>query len=631
MTSDSNSRTAKFVSLTGLVLTVLGCGLLSATFGKSPLIATFRTLFLHLGAGLLVTSAGFAASGVDALALRVGPFQAFRPSARIVRFLPRPLSAVATPLLRLADRFAAIDWLGDWASIVATILLCSMAVLAGIEAWRREPFTPAISSGPPLLAILGAASFLVLVLERFCIVAGGSKSTQMPPLVGLLRVLLLTLLGLALSLALQWLAIPFYSIPERLVLALSILVALELTLRATRYVFIPLPPLQRRGSHAYSFVASLLGSKRPSWRSIRETMRAEFGIDLGRSWALSFIRRAAMPLLLGMITAAWLLSGVSTLGVRERAVYEAFGTPKAVFGPGLHVHLPWPFGRLQPVEFGVAHEISVALREVSDSHLDGAVKGTIEGEAPTGADRLWEASRPTEASYLVASNQNGQETFEVLNIDLHVTYRTGLSDEAALNAVYRLQSASDVVRVTASRILALHFARETLSHVLDQNREAFIHEFQAELQKEVSALSDSIDILAVIIETIHPPAGVATAYQQVQAAAIEAVTRVANARGDAARDVHEAEANATEARDAALAQAEETVADAKVGTALFVGDVEAYREGGAAFLFERRLAVLGGVMTPEKHVVIVDSRVPTSGAQMLESRAVQPPSVLPQN
>jgi len=354
-------------------------------------------------------------------------------------------------------------------------------------------------------------------------------------------------------------------------------------------------------------------------------MSGQFGIDLGRSWALGFIRRALAPMIAGLLLCGWLMTGVSALGLGERAIYEAFGKPQAVFHSGLHVYLPWPFGRLKPVEYGTVHQIPIAF---PDAEIYGAPmaekavadKGTIEGPQPVSADRLWEASRPTEASYLVASNQNGQETFEVINVDLRIAYRIGMNDAAAMSAAYSLASPQDLIRAAAGRMLARYFARYTLSAILGQDRETFIRNFQKELQARLGTLSASIDILSVVIETIHPPAGAAEAYQEVQAASIEAVTKIANARGDAIRDVRQAEADATEARDGATAQAAETVADAKVGTALFAGDAQAYRAGGQAFLFEKRLTILGAAITPDTPVTILDSRIPASQLQMLQMR-----------
>ncbi len=169
-------------------------------------------------------------------------------------------------------------------------------------------------------------------------------------------------------------------------------------------------------------------------------------------------------------------------------------------------------------------------------------------------------------------------------------------------------------------MLARYFARYTLSAILGQDRETFILNFQKELQARLNTLSASVDILSVVIETIHPPAGAAEAYQQVQAASIEAVTKIANAKGDAVRDVRQAEADATEARDGATAMAAETVADAKVGTALFAGDAQAYRAGGQAFLFEKRLGILGAAITADTPVTILDARIPANQLQMLQMR-----------
>jgi len=70
----------------------------------------------------------------------------------------------------------------------------------------------------------------------------------------------------------------------------------------------------------------------------------------------------------------------------ERAVYEAFGNPQGVSIPGLHVYLPWPFGRLKPVEYGVVHQIPIAFldeeiygKAIAEKTVVG--KSTIEGEA----------------------------------------------------------------------------------------------------------------------------------------------------------------------------------------------------------------------------------------------------------
>lgn len=614
--------------VTALLLLAAGAGLLIAALLRHGAAPYLKPLFFVLAGALLVAAAGFLSAWLTAWRLSRGPHRHRSIDWSFKRPMPGPVEDMRRRVLIALNRITAIDWRGDWLPVAAAVLPSLLALFALFKGWRNEAFLPAARL-PWITGTLVALAFPLLVLERR--LASAARAAEARPLTYLLRLVLFTLMGLALAHALRWFALPLPAAVEHAVILFDGLVAAELALRGLSYIFVPLPPPMAR-RHAASLAASLLQWQRPSLTAIQASISGQFGIDLGRSWALGYIRRATLPMLGGMAVAAWLLTGVSTLGLSERAVAEAFGRPLAVSHPGLHIGLPWPFGRLRPVEYGVVHEIPIAFldAEVYGAPMTNPAAApetpTIEGPQPTGADRLWEASRPTEASYLVASGQNGQQNFEIINIDLRIIYRIGLSDAAALSAAYSLAAPDDLIRAAAGQMLARYFARYTLSAILGQDRETFIRNFQKELQARINTLSDSIDVLGVVIETIHPPAGAAEAYQQVQAAGIDAITKVASARGDAVRDVRQAEADAIQARDGATAQAAETIADAKVGTALLAGDVEAWRAGGQAFLFEKRLATLTGAITPDTPMVILDSRIPASQLQMMQ---IRPPAAQP--
>ncbi|MFW6108520.1 MAG: heavy metal translocating P-type ATPase, partial [bacterium] len=67
----------------------------------------------------------------------------------------------------------------------------------------------------------------------------------------------------------------------------------------------------------------------------------------------------------GLALAAWLLSGVHVVRVGEVGVVQRFGqvvTP--VEGPGLHVRLPWPFGRHRRVRQAEARRVEIGFRTV---------------------------------------------------------------------------------------------------------------------------------------------------------------------------------------------------------------------------------------------------------------------------
>ena len=624
MSQAGQPRVSRPELLPGFLFLVIGVGLLGTGLYRTSLPVYFRPIFFELAAALLVAAAGFLTTFVTAQARARARYRRGPVTRRFTRPLPRALDTARMQLYRAADKIVSVDWRGDWLAVIVAVLLASLALFAGFKAWRTDGAVPPVSKDQVIVGAMIVLAFPLLVLERRFAALRPATAPEGKSLTYLLRLLIFTLMGLGLAYALRWFALPFATVTERAVLAFIMLVSLELMLRGASYIFLPLPPLGER-RHGSSLIASLLRLQKPSLKAIQASVSGSFGIDLGRSWALGFIRRATLPMAAGLVFSGWLMTGVTALNLSERAVYESFGKPQAVFHSGLHVYLPWPFGRLKPVEYGVVHQIPIAFldEEVYGKPMAEktvAEKSTIEGPQPASADRLWEASRPTEASYLVASNQNGRENFEVINVDLRIAYRIGLTDEAALSAAYSLESPEDLIRASAGRMLARYFARYTLSAILGQDRETFILNFQKELQARLNTLSASVDILSVVIETIHPPAGAAEAYQQVQAASIEAVTKIANARGDAVRDVRQAEADATEARDSATAMAAETVADAKVGTALFAGDAQAYRAGGQAFLFEKRLGILGGAITADTPVTILDARIPANQLQMLQMR-----------
>lgn len=621
------SGTAQRALAPAIMFLIAAISLLAvALFRSGGVVLYLRPLLFQLSSVTFIAAGVFLAAFLTAAAQRRGPRRRPAPLYQPAKALPPPLEEIRRRIFQLLSKLRSVDWRNDWLPVTVAVLLSGIALFAAWKGWRNGGALPPSSRNPWIVGSLVGFAFPFLVLERSFAGLNPATMLEAKSLTYTLRLVLFTLLGLALSYVLRWFALPFSMAVEHTVLVFNALVALELALRGASYIFMPLPPLGAR-RHATSLVASLLRLQRPSLKGIQASVSGQFGIDLGRSWALGFIRRATLPMLGGLALSGWLLTGVTTFSISERAVYEVFGVPQSVLHPGLHVHLPWPFGRLRSVEYGVVHQIPIAFL---DEEIYGAAmpekkisepKPTIEGAPPASADRLWEASRPTEASYLVASNQNGRENFEVINVDLRIAYRIGLSDAAAMSAAYSLESPENLIRASAGRMLARYFARYTLSSILGQDRETFIRNFQKELQARLNILSPSIDIVGVVIETIHPPAGAAEAYQQVQAAAIDAVTKVANARGDAVRDVRQGEADATEARDGATAQAAETVAEAKVGTALFAGDVQAYRAGGQAFLFEKRLAILGAAITPETPVTILDSRISANQMQMLQMRA----------
>jgi regulator of protease activity HflC (stomatin/prohibitin superfamily) len=588
-------------------------------------VPSLAPLLYVIGGSFLLAEAGFLGAVLAAWA-RTRPVDSNQPESpsAAARAGSRGVGT------KLKERVSAarngtwsLDLANETLSLLLTMALCVGATVALIKGWQvKEPTNLAALSW--IVGILVAAVFPLVAAERHFAVSNPALP-ESAMLAAMCRLLIFTLLGLAAASACNWLGFDWLALLIRHVIAIVIcLVALELFVRSlVRWYASPVAQAERL-SHADSGIAGMLRFQWPDMAALSVTVTRQVGFDLGRSWALGFVRRALLPASGALIVLGWLLSGVSALGLSERAVYESLGRPVAVLHPGLHVHLPWPLGVLRPIEFGEVREVPIAFpaEDGAPAETPTALSPTdtdIEGIPPPSVDRLWDASHPSEASYLVASIANGRQNFEVINIDLRVMYRIGLSDQDAQQAAYNVASPEEVIRAAAGQMLARYFARLTVLDVLGENRESFIRGFQTQLQSRLASLSTGIEIMGVVVEAIHPPPAAAPAYQGVQTAAIRSVTHIAEARAEAVQTMNSAQSEATTLHNEATAAAAERVGAAKTELALFDGDRQAHRIGGPAFLLERRLQRFNQVLRRTRFT-IVDHRIEKANAPLLDLR-----------
>lgn len=484
-------------------------------------------------------------------------------------------------------------------------------------AWARHGVAAVEPAGAYLLA--GAAalvSFLLLLAERAVAAEDPRVLPEGPPLAALLRLATLATFGAALvtlgaGLGIGW--------TPQMAAGLALVVELagaELALRALGRGFLPAPAAEAARAACASAVASAVAGA--AARGPAGHVRRQFGIDFSRSWALSYARRAALPVGGFVALLGWGLSGLSLVPIDRRAVQLRFGAPVAVWGPGLHAGLPWPLGRGRFVEYGPVHEIGLAAAP------EALERAPAEATPPAGADRLWEQAHPAEVVLLIASNTNGRESFETVSADLRVLWRAGLTDAAALRMATATADPEALVRASAGRVVAAYFAPRTLDQVLGANREAMAATLRDQLQAAMDAAGSGIEAVAVSVEAIHPPAGAADAYHNVRAAEINARASIAVEHGSAATLYAQSRQYAVDQTTGARAAAAERVSGAGAAETRFAADQAAARAGGQAFLLERYLGALSTALgrTPK---TIVDHRLNWPEAPVLDLRPPGPP------
>lgn len=622
----------------GTILAGLGVGVIASVWAYAnarwPSGVPVPPSLGYLGGALSIAAAGLLSAGVTAFVR--------------LRLLLAESQQNATPPTRPAllgdqGRLRHVAHLLAWAKsllppLVSTARLLQVLLVvlfAGLSLTGILIFWP--MSAPPIgnpviQQVLGGslvvAAFPLLVLERAFANISAEALPEAAQIDRLLRVPLTACVVLGIFNIIE----PFgFAWVLRLDQALAVLIALvsvELIVRGVAMVFVPFDAIERRQTVADSSIAGLMQFRAPNFHALNGTIQRQFGIDLSRSWALAFLLRATVPIVIGMGMMAWGVTGITALALNERAVYERFGVPVAVLGPGLHFHLPWPLGVIRGVEFGAIHDIPVALLPAAISNQTPRLSAAVDKQAqaiaaedppPAAADRLWDTSHPSEQSYLIASEARGEQGFQVVDADLRVVYRVGLSDAAAIASAYHVEHPENLIRAVVGRLLVGYFSRYTLLDVIGQNREVFANELRVSLQDQLDRLSSGIEAIAVVVEAIHPPPGAASAYHNVQAVEIEATSAISLRRADAIRAMTFGKRVALQERADAVAAAAELIGQARAESILFRADREARERYGEVFLLERRFERLVSALK-KAELIVIDHRVDRANPPTIDLR-----------
>jgi len=587
----------------------------------------WRSLSLSVGSAVIIAVAAFWS------AHRVARWRAqtFSPSTPAIAVESTPRSAVSR-IAKFGSKLAAAisgAWRviasrvgADLGSALAVGALSIIALAAIRSGWNWELAPAGLGVRGHLAgACVLLLAFGVLVVERYCVAHSTNEWPEALRMAQFLRLVIAMLLAAALGLLFSsdkniW--------PARLIVAMSVLpaaVAIELALRALLAFFSPRNDRLEPTLLTDSMLVSLLRWPPRPMHNLYAELYNRFGIDLRQNWAFGYMRRASLPVFGAIALVGWLLTGVHEIALESRGIYERFGRPIAVWQPGLHAGLPWPIGRVRAVELGAVHELAATL--TGDANTAAAVidaePSGAEDAPPVSANRLWDASHVAEKSQVIASESGGKQNFQIMNMDVRFIYRIAQDDAAALAATYNSADLPALMRSSANRVLVQYFASRTLDGVLGAERAEIAKQIGDVVQADLIRIDTGVEILATMVESIHPPAGAANAYHAVQAAQIIGQASIARERGRAAEEVNTAKTRAAMATDKAAAAARETKAAAEAVQLRFAAEREAHKAAGKAFVTELYLAQLSRGLE-NAQLVVLDHRIGGGTAPTIDLR-----------
>lgn len=322
-----------------------------------------------------------------------------------------------------------------------------------------------------------------------------------------------------------------------------------------------------------------LWSKDMGTSGILSYLEENTGITMRSLWSIRFIRQLLPGMLLFSVLLVWIFTGLVQIeSHQEGALYRCGKLQDKPLEPGIHLTLPWPFDRVEIYD-------TQSLRKV--------VVGYVPNEEST-SDNVWTEGHGTEEYRLLLGGGN-----EMVSINLVVEYH--ISD---LNKYLGRSANADVLlQAAAYEIVTERTIATDIDTLLSADRTVFSETFQAELTKRMEEQQLGLQVDDVVLESIHPPVEVASTYQRVISAGIEAEQLILEAERAAVLEVSAAQQQSGAHVSIASTTYYQEVAAAKGAVAEFMASVDAYNGHPTAYTYYKYIKAM--VEAYKKGVLII--------------------------
>lgn len=304
------------------------------------------------------------------------------------------------------------------------------------------------------------------------------------------------------------------------------------------------------------------------------------GISMRSLWSIQMIKKAIPYAVLMSVLLLWGVTGVVMIESNQEGAHYRFGVLREeTLAPGLHLTLPWPFDTVEVYDTGTVNKMTVGYITESD------------------ADNIWTEAHGGEEYRLLLGGGN-----ELVSVNLRVMYR--IKD---LRAYLTNCSSPELLMSSASyEIITARTITSDLDAMLATDRVAFATDFAAALTEVLTEYQTGLEVVSVVLESIHPPVEIADAYQAMISAEIEAGQIILDAEAYAGERLAWAWIDYDSALAVANITKHESVAAARASVAEFMASVEADNAYSQEYRYYKYMQAITEAYSGAKLVIVGD-------------------------
>jgi regulator of protease activity HflC (stomatin/prohibitin superfamily) len=339
----------------------------------------------------------------------------------------------------------------------------------------------------------------------------------------------------------------FYELQKWLVIALGVVFAYEtlflllsLTVTAIRRELTEKPDLTIP-------MPRLLGAAHDL--GVLSYLEENTGITMRSLWSMRFIKMILPYTVVFGCMILWFSTGLIQIESHQQGAVYRFGRLQdRVLEPGIHMTLPWPMDQITVYDTDTVRKITVGYKSTE------------------AADNTWTGNHGNSEYKLLLGSGD-----EVISINLRLEYRISDLSEYLRNSA----SPEKLLEAKAYELVIDHTISSDLETLLAVDRSAFAADFYEDLKRDIAPYHTGIEVVSVVLESIHPPVEIASVYQGVVSAEIQAQRLIFDAEAKAAVSLADAQAAYDSAVGMATSSQYTQVAQAQSDVAEFMASVSA--------------------------------------------------------
>ena len=319
--------------------------------------------------------------------------------------------------------------------------------------------------------------------------------------------------------------------------------------------------------------------------SVLSFLENNTGITMRGLWSMKLIKQIVPYTVIAVAALFWLSTGIVQVeSYQEATVYRMGILREETLKPGLHLVLPAPFDKVEYYDTQKVNKVSIGYVAKEDT------------------DNLWTGTHGSSEHKLLLGGGN-----ELVSINLKIEYK--ISDLRAY--VTKSATPASVLEAHAYDLITQRVIVTDLESLLAVDRGAFTSNFKKDLEEGLSDHDIGIEIVSVVMESIHPPLEIASIYQGVIGAEIQAEEIIRKAENAATVTLTNAQATKESTINKATAENHTKVAGATSSVSEFMASVEANNTNKDSYQYYKYLNALSQAYG-KSNLILVGDGVDTS-------------------